>query len=127
MRRIAIGLALIALAGCATVGNQSLASRNADWPPLIMTQAELIKELGRPNSMTTTVRDGHTLNVLVWTYARAEMNPAIFIPIIGLFVAASGTGMDSESRVLSVTFNTEGTMTSRTWSQHQMGSPDRTP
>jgi outer membrane protein assembly factor BamE (lipoprotein component of BamABCDE complex) len=112
---------ILLLSACATVGNESLATRDADWPPLTMTQAELIKELGLPTVSTTTVQDGKTVSMLTWSYARAESNPALFIPIVGLFVAASGKGMDVQSRGLTVMFDTDGAMKSRTWIRTQTG------
>lgn len=123
MTRHTVTIALLALllSACATVGNESLSTREADWPPLTMTQAELIKELGPPTVHTTTVQDGKTVTALTWTYARAESNPALFIPIVGLFVAASGKGVDAQSRGLTVMFDTDGGMKSRTWTRTQTG------
>lgn len=118
---IATALLALLLSACATVGNESLATREADWPPLTMTQAELIKELGPPSAITTTVQDGKAINILTWTYARAESNPALFIPIVGLFVAASGKGVEAESRGLTVMFDATGIMKSRTWTRTQTG------
>lgn len=121
MPLLLLALALVLLSGCATIGNESLATRAADWPPLTMTQAELVTELGPPTSMTTTIKDGQTVNVLSWSYARTESHPALFIPIVGLFVAASGEGMSSTARNLTVAFDTGGMMTSRTWTKLQHG------
>lgn len=120
-RTVTIALLALLLSACATVGNESLSTREADWPPLTMTQAELIKELGPPTVHTATVQDGKTVTALTWTYARAESNPALFIPIVGLFVAASGKGVDAQSRGLTVMFDTDGAMKSRTWTRTQTG------
>lgn len=85
------------LLACATVGNDSLTNRGDDWPPLTMTKAELLKELGPPSTSTLSVTDGKSTEVLAWVYSHAESNPALFIPIVGLFVAASGEGMSGLS------------------------------
>lgn len=89
------------LLACATVGNDSLINRGDDWPPLTMTKAELLKELGPPSTSTLSVTDGKSTGksteVLAWVYSHAESNPALFIPIVGLFVAASGEGMSGLS------------------------------
>lgn len=108
------------LVGCATHGSQSIANRADDWPPMDYTQAQMIAELGQPNTRAVTVLNGTTTETLSWTYAHAEANPALFIPIVGLFVAASGDGMGGESRSLSATFR-DGTMTGRSWSRHRIG------
>ncbi len=42
------------LASCATMGNESLSDRGADWPPLEMTKADLLKELGPPSTCWMT-------------------------------------------------------------------------
>lgn len=125
-RTVTIVLLALLLSACATVGNESLATHETDWPPLTMTQAELIKELGPPTVHTTTVQDSRTVTVLTWTYARAESNPALFIPIVGLFVAASGKGVDTQSRGLTVMFDTDGAMKSRTWTRTQTGQRSTT-
>lgn len=110
------------LASCATMGTESLSDRGADWPPLEMTKSDLIKELGQPSTSTVTVTDAGIQETLGWTYAHAESNPALFIPIVGLFVAASGEGMDVQSRALTVMFNQSGKMVSRSWAQYKHGS-----
>lgn len=109
-------LTAVLLAGCATVGTASLAiPRGDDWPQLTMSQAELVRELGPPNMRRTSVEDGQILTVLGWTYGRAEFHPALFIPIVGLFVAASGDGLKTEHRSLTVAFDARGAMVSRVW------------
>ena len=44
------------------------------------------------------------------------------VSIVGLFVAASGKGMDTQSRALAVTFDTDGVMKSCTWTRMQTGN-----
>jgi len=71
-----------------------------DWPPLDITKSQLLSELGRPNSSILSLVDGKSTETLTWVYARAESNPALFVPVVGLFVAASGEGMAVNSRSL---------------------------
>ena len=46
-------------------------------------------------------------------YARAESNPALFVPAVGLFVVASEEGMAVNSRFLAAMFDTDGRIISR--------------
>jgi len=101
-------MVVLLLAGCATTGQESLRGRTQDWPPIGTLKADLIKELGSPQSSTYTMTDGSTHETLMWVYAHAESNPALFIPIVGLFVAASGDGMTGNSQSLAVTLLTSG-------------------
>ena len=70
-----------------------------DWPPLDITKSQLLTELGRPNSSILSLADGKSTETLTWVYARAESNPALFVPVVGLFVAASGEGIAVNSIV----------------------------
>lgn len=104
------------------MGQEALTTKADDWPPEDITKAQLISELGKPNSSTVSIVEGKTTEKLTWVYARAESNPALFIPVVGLFVAASGNGMSVNSRSLEVAFDTDEKLTSRTWSQMQTGN-----
>lgn len=108
---------LLMLSACTTMGAVQLKAKPHDWPPPTITQAELIQELGPPNSRAVTYKDGHTVTTLTWVYAEAEVNPALFIPIVGLFVSASGDGIHATSRSLAVTFDSAGKLTSSEWGQ----------
>lgn len=94
-----------------------------DWPPLDITKSQLLTELGRPNSSTLSLVDGKSTETLTWVYAHAESNPALFVPVVGLFVAASGEGMAVNSRSLAVTFDADEKIISRVWQQSQTGNP----
>lgn len=113
-------IGLLILTGCASHGSASIANRADDWPPMTYTQVQMIAELGQPNTRAIAIADGKTTETLSWTYAHTEANPALFIPIVGLFVAASGDGMDGEARSLAATFQ-DGKMTGRSWSRHRIG------
>lgn len=123
MKMVTLLALTLFLGGCATVGNQSLTARSQDWPAVTMTKAELIKELGPPNIQQTTLKDGQIVNMLTWIYSRAEFDPGLFIPVVGLIMAASGEGVTTEQRSLTVTFNHSGIMQSREWVQGQIGYP----
>lgn len=125
MKTVTVLLLASLLLACATVGNESLTNRGDDWPPLTLTKAELLKELGPPNTSTLSVTDGKSTEVLTWVYAHVESNPALFIPIVGLFVAASGEGMSGSSRSLAVIFDTNGKLVSRSVSQNRIGGEQR--
>ncbi|WHZ16632.1 MAG: hypothetical protein OJF52_003482 [Nitrospira sp.] len=118
---LAAGLTLL-LTGCVSTGDESIRERSEDWPPLTMTKAELVRELGPPSTRTVSVEEGKTRETLSWAYAEAQANPAAFIPLVGLAVVATGNGSEGEVRALAVTFNDEGRMIGRTWSRHPIGS-----
>lgn len=90
-------LAMLMTSGCASFGNESLMQRPADWPPLTMTKAELISDLGPPKTSRQRLPMENRLTVLAWSYAEAVM-------------------FSSRAKILAVTFDGEK-MVSRTWSQ----------
>ena len=115
-------LVALFLGGCVSTGDESIRERSEEWPPLTMTKAELLRELGPASTRTVSVEEGKTRESLSWAYAEAQANPAAFIPVVGLAVVATGNGSDGEVRVLAVTFNDQGRMIGRTWSRHPIGS-----
>lgn len=115
------------LSGCTSVGNPVLSQHGDDWPPLTMSKEDLLKELGPPQVHSSSVIGNERRDIYTWTHGHAQTNPALFIPIVGLFVAASGNGMDGESTALSVTFDTTGTIISRAWAKQQIGNQRRSP
>lgn len=92
-----------------------------------MSKEDLLKELGPPQAHSSSITGNQRQDIYTWTYGHAQTNPALFIPIVGMFVAASGNGMDGESTALSVTFDTAGTMISRAWAKHQIGNQRQSP
>ena len=119
MKNISLIVFIFLLSACATTGSEALNTKGDDWPPLDITKPQLISELGRPNSSALSIMDGKSTETLTWVYAHAESNPALFIPVVGLFVAASGEGMAVNSRSLAVMFDTNGKIISRVWQQTQ--------
>ncbi len=110
------------LTGCVSTGDESIRERSMDWPPLTMTKAELLRELGPPSTRSISLEGGKTRETFAWSHGEAQVNPAAFVPLVGLAVAASGNGADGEIRTLVVTFDETGHMVGRTWSQHPIGS-----
>lgn len=125
MRMLALflcGAASLLLAGCATYGDESLVDRPSNWPPLTMTKAQLIAQLGEPRLRILSEEAGTVRETLTWSYAEAQASPALMIPVVGLFVAASGNGVSGDTRALHAVFGQDGTMISRTWAQGRIGN-----
>lgn len=95
MRTIAI-VAMVALAGCATTGREISASQMTSMEKGKTTYAEVIQRLGKP-TMDTVASDG--TRATLYTFAKAGVKGATFIPIVGLF--AGGMNVSGSS----VTFN----------------------
>lgn len=119
---IAFLCVLFLLSGCATYGDESIRDYGSDWPPLTMSKAELLNRLGEPRMRTVSNEDGKTRETLTWSYAEAQANPALMIPVVGIFVAASGNGVSGDTRALQAVFGTDGNMISRTWTQGRIGN-----
>ncbi|MCS6287743.1 MAG: hypothetical protein H8K10_02055 [Nitrospira sp.] len=134
MNRLILLFSLLA-SGCATYGDESIRDYGSDWPPLAMSKTELINRLGDPRLRTISHENGQTRETLTWSYAEAQANPALMIPVVGLFVAASGNGVSGDTRSLHAVFGPDGKMISRTWAQGRIGNastrdpmgPDGTP
>lgn len=131
LSKVCFALLLLLPTGCATYGDESIKDRPADWPPLTMTRDQLIGALGQPRLRTVAVENGQTKETYIWSYTEAEAHPALFVPVVGLFVAASGNGISGESRALTAVFSPDGKMISRAWSQGRIGNreiyPQSTP
>jgi hypothetical protein len=79
--------------------------------------------LGRPLTKSQTLADGGQIETWIYNYGLAETNPLLFVPIIGLAVAASGNGITVEGRSLIVGFASNGTVRTLTRSKSQYGAP----
>ncbi len=124
IRILFVVMIALMLAGCASSGTEAIQNRPADWPPMTMTKQELIAALGPPMTSTTVLsQDGTTTEQLGWAHATAETDPALYIPIVGLFVAASGNGIHGQSKAFTAVFDRSGKMISKSWSQQQIGKP----
>jgi len=118
---IMLVLALILLPGCATHGNEALNSIEGDWPSPNMTKAEIIARLGPPQMRSVSYTPTGSIETCAWSFAEANMNPALFVPVVGLFVAGSGHGVSGNSRAFSAAFSQDGKMVSHSWSEQKIG------
>lgn len=112
----------LTLAGCATTGTASLKDIPPDWPPLGATKAAVESRLGPPASQSVMLQDGHQREVWGWDYGSAELNPLLWVPIVGIFVAANNEGYKVEGKELTVTFDSEGKVVGRSTSNQKHGS-----
>ncbi|XUA20704.1 hypothetical protein ACQVA2_08080 [Citrobacter sp. OP27] len=69
MKKLMIGLGLLALAGCATVGKDFSDSDVASIQKGVTKEQTVLQKFGKPTSVTTD-SDGNT--VYGWTYAHAN-------------------------------------------------------
>jgi len=96
MQMVIIVLSLL-LAACSTLGNPALDKKPPDWPPVTMTKAQLIQELGPPKSTSTRTLAGKQTEAMVWMYTKSVM-------------------FTSRSKILSVEFEGD-TIVNKVWSQ----------
>lgn len=106
MRKVlltALIIVALALAGCASSGNPKV----ADFNPATQieygktTKAEIKAMLGEPNWKKY---GANGKEIWVYSYGQAQMKPATFIPIVGLFAG----GMDTQGRSLTFVFDEKG-------------------
>ena len=107
--------ALALLAGCASTGNQALASIDqAQIDQHLVkgktTKADVLAYLGPANSVTTS--NGTIGETWMYMYASSQAKGATFIPVVGLF-AGGATG---NSKVLMVVFDPQGVVSRYTFS-----------
>jgi hypothetical protein len=112
----------LALAGCSTTGTASLKELPNDWPPLGETKEVVHSRLGEPSSQSVILQDGQQREVWGWNYGSAELNPLLWVPVVGFFVAANDEGYRAEGKGLAVTFNSEGKVVGRSTSNQKYGS-----
>jgi|CXWL01.1.fsa_nt_gi hypothetical protein len=119
MRRLAeittIYIALL-LTACATVGNEALRDVPSDWPRPGTPRTEIYGRLGAPTATTTTMVDDTIHETAAYTYAHVETSPFLWVPIIGLFVALSGEGVQTETKSLILEFDPTGKLVKRSTS-----------
>lgn len=116
-----LSLLLLLFTGCATHGNEALNTIEADWPSPTMTKAEIVARLGPPQMRSVSYTPTGSIETCSWSFAQANMNPALFVPVVGLFVAGSGHGVSGNSRAFSAAFAQDGTMISHSWADNKIG------
>jgi hypothetical protein len=120
--KIALLLAFSALlGGCATVGSTALKDLPVDWPPVGTTKSEVQSRLGPPLSQSVMVQQGIQQETWGYHYAYAEINPLLFVPGVGLIVAASGEGMSTDGTRLMIAFDADGKVVGRSISKIHTG------
>jgi hypothetical protein len=121
MRLMIAAFAGVLLTGCATVGSMSLKDLPAEWPPVGTTKSQVQSRLGPPLSQSVMLQDGVQRETWGYHYASAEMNPLLFVPGLGLIVAASGEGISTDGTGLEIAFDANGKVVGRTLSKIHTG------
>jgi outer membrane protein assembly factor BamE (lipoprotein component of BamABCDE complex) len=121
-RLISAVIFCLMLSGCATIGTRSLQDLPAEWPPLGTTKDEVRDRLGSPSSQSVILHDNQQREVWGWNYGTAELNPLLWVPVVGLFVAASDEAYRVEGKDLTVTFNSDGRVVGRSISNQKHGA-----
>jgi outer membrane protein assembly factor BamE (lipoprotein component of BamABCDE complex) len=113
-RLLATVVAVAALSGCASAGNQVLKTADAGSVSRAITDGESTKSsvqaaFGDPND--TSFTDGGN-EIWKYTYAYATPTPASFVPIVGIFAG----GADVDKKTLVILFDKAGVVTKHTMS-----------
>lgn len=107
-----IGLLMIGLlvAGCATVGNPAVKDQAVLDQILVGTsqKADVSRLLGQPTSTSIMNHNGLVQEWWIYSYAKHEANPLMYVPVVGLFVMASGDMGQTESASFGVYFDRDG-------------------
>jgi outer membrane protein assembly factor BamE (lipoprotein component of BamABCDE complex) len=93
-----LGLALLALFGCASAGTKIDQSATAKIQKGVTTKEQVVALLGAPMS-DTLMGDGREM--MMWSYAQTQVKGATFIPVVGLFAGGSDTKMTMFQVVLN--------------------------
>lgn len=102
MRTLAIA-AMLALAGCATTGRMVSGDQMASIEKGKTTYGEVIARLGRP-TMDVVAADGSRTSI--YSFAKAGVSAATFIPIVGLFAG----GMNVTGSSVTFRFSPAGVL-----------------
>ena len=113
-RTILIASCALALAGCASAGNQVLAKQDAATVSQSIvdgrsTKAEVQAAYGDPND--TSFTDGGN-EIWKYSYSYATPTAASFVPIVGIFAG----GADVDKKTLVILFDKAGVVTKHTMS-----------
>jgi outer membrane protein assembly factor BamE (lipoprotein component of BamABCDE complex) len=105
----------ILVSGCASTGVYVDPDRLSAFERGVTTRAEVEAALGRP-TMAQALQDGKA--VLTYTYADAQIRPASFIPVVGMFAGGSDVRADS----VSIFFDAQGRFESSQSTTSEYGS-----
>jgi outer membrane protein assembly factor BamE (lipoprotein component of BamABCDE complex) len=104
MKKIAyIMLLALALSACASTGNKQItqAGTIAKIEEGRSTKAEVRALVGEPTKVNF---QPDRTEVWEYVYSRAQVRPASFVPVVGLFAG----GMDVTGRTVTILFNQDG-------------------
>ena len=101
MKKTLCLLALLTLAGCATVGRKLDPAKIDQIKKGETTREQVLKLIGSPDQMT---RDGGGNVTFTYMYLRATTKPESFIPVVGSFVG----GVNMQNQTLMLTFDPQG-------------------
>jgi hypothetical protein len=99
----------LVMAGCATVGNPAVKDEAIVDQILVGTsqKADVSRLLGKPTSTSVMNHNGMVREWWIYSDAKHETNPLMYVPVIGLFVMASGDMGQTESASFGVYFDRE--------------------
>lgn len=121
MKRVILSIALLGIpfvAGCASAGTKIEASA-ANKITKGQTKAQVISQLGQPNSASLT---GNGKEMLQWSYARSSVKGATFIPIVGLFAGGANVQLTTFQVVLGPDKLVEDTLWNNGSTDSRMGN-----
>ncbi len=125
--RLYVYLMMVTLPACASVGNEAVHTLPPDWPPLGTPQSEILEKLGEPNAKAVKATAAGEEETWTYSYAYAESSPWLYVPIVGLGVAASGEGFTGESKTLALTFDRDKKVSARVREHLPIGQPSGPP
>lgn len=106
MKKLIGAVGVVLMAGCASTGVQVDQNKLQAFERGVTTRSQIEAALGRP-TMVQTMQDGKT--TLTYTYANAQVRPATFVPIVGLFAGGTDVRADSVSIFLDAQGRYEAT------------------
>jgi outer membrane protein assembly factor BamE (lipoprotein component of BamABCDE complex) len=95
------------LCGCISVGRQINQAKIQDIKPGQTTRAELEQWFGHPSMVMQTDKE----TVVSWSHIISVARAETYIPIAGAFIG----GADAHSEALTVSLNTNGIVTKKTF------------
>lgn len=114
-RLLLVTVMAIGLTACASAGVKVDPQKVAAFQKGKTTYSEVVEALGRPTTQTN-LDNGN--RIISYSYFGIQAHPENFIPYIGAFVG----GSDTETTMVSMTFDRKDILRSVTSSQTGMGS-----
>ncbi|MBQ0746055.1 MAG: hypothetical protein KBT73_05825 [Marinobacter sp.] len=118
MRLPLLIIVLALITGCAHQNGVQVSRDEANKIIIGKTsKSEVIELLGQPNGSMLGASEGSTESFW-YNGAEAKANPALYIPIVGMFFG----GIDSKGSSLIISFDEKGVVTERFYSEMNSGS-----